>query len=75
MDRAGPHEDSDGWYQVSLGHIAYLDGKEMEPQIRWCKLHHSEGRFDYGIEWAHAVFRFEQLEDAVMFRLVWASGK
>lgn len=72
MQRADPGEDVDGWYQIVFGGLTdYRDLHELEDLIRWCKLHVSDGRFDHGVRWGRIIFYFEQLEDAMMFRLRW----
>jgi hypothetical protein len=71
MLRADPGEDIDGWYHVIFGRLTGEDMTDLEDQIRWCKLHVSDGRFDYGVQWGSILFYFEQLEDALMFRLIW----
>lgn len=74
MQRADHLDDTDGWYQVTMGTLSDVNDETMSEPIRWCKLHVSDGRFDYGIKWGLALFRFEQLEDAMMFRLVWSKS-
>lgn len=64
-------DDSEGWYHVSMGLMKEVSDSEMAGPILWCKLHASDGKWDCGIQWTRAIFRFEQLEDAVMFRMVW----
>lgn len=72
MERAGTLDDSEGWYHVVMGTLEVVNEQHMAEPIRWCKLHTSDGKFDYGIKWGHAEFRFQQLEDAMMFKLAWA---
>lgn len=75
MDRAKLVDDSEGWIQVTIGPLRDLpDASPLEGMVRWCKLHASDGKWDCGIQWTHAIFRFEQLEDAMMFRLIWCKG-
>ena len=71
MYRVGIYDDSEGWHQVSMGQIRSVTDDEMRAPILWCKLHTSDGKWDCGIKWSQAVFRFEQLEDALMFRMTW----
>lgn len=72
MYRAGIDEDTEGWYHVTIGPLRDLpSAPEIENQIRWCKLHASDGKWDCGIEWTHVIFRFEQIEDSTMFRMAW----
>lgn len=75
MDRAGVDIDTGSWYHYHLGVIRDEIAEDLDPQIRWCRLHHSTGMFDYGIYYGHVTFRFEQLEDLIMFKLVWTPSR
>ncbi len=72
MYRADPDDDVEGWHFIVFGEMINDQFELLEDQIRWCRLHVSDGRFDYGLRWGKIVFYFEQLEDALMFRLVWS---
>jgi hypothetical protein len=69
MQRADPHDDIDLWYRTKIN----IDQpKDLELLDRWCRLHVSDGRFDYKFHRRYWIFfHFEQQEDALMFRLAW----
>jgi hypothetical protein len=69
MYQAQMKDDTEGWHQVVITNP--MPDAELQDPIRWCKLHTSDGKWDYGSKWGMAMFRFEQLEDAMMFRLIW----
>jgi len=69
MYQAQIRDDTEGWNQVIMARP--MSDAEMREPILWCKLHASDGKWECGFKSDIAVFRFEQLEDAVMFRLKW----
>jgi hypothetical protein len=72
MQRADINDDVEGWHRYVFGELLNNRFDMLEDRIRWCKLHVSDGKFDYGSRWGKIVFYFEQLEDELMFRLAWA---
>lgn len=68
MRRAEPHDDQSGWYEI---YLQPEPGDAMQERVNWCQMQPSDARFDYGVRWGWVIFRFEQLEDATMFRLRW----
>lgn len=73
MQRARLGDDSGSWYLVLLPSADDPGDQRLTQQIRWCKLHVSDGRFDHSIGKDTVQFRFQQLEDAQMFRRAWAA--